>query len=106
MLGLVPSDAVDMLAEHAAPLHRCWAGAVVLGPDAWLDTRDLLFRFCSVAHRAELALTKAKLFDRAVIKLDSRALSYGGAVYKDVHCRQPDKDVRFAGHPALPEASS
>jgi len=36
----------------------------------------------SITYRAELALTKAKLFDRAVIKLDSRALSYGGAVYK------------------------
>jgi len=60
----------------------------------------------SVAHRAELALTKVKLFDRAVIKLDSRALSYGGAVYKDVHCRHPDRDVRYAGHPVLSQASS
>ncbi|HUS88876.1 MAG TPA: hypothetical protein VMW91_05815 [Desulfosporosinus sp.] len=39
-------------------------------------------KFVLYAYRAELALTKAKLFDRAVIKLDSRALSYGGAVYK------------------------
>jgi hypothetical protein len=27
------------------------------------------------------------------IKLDLRALSYGGAVYKDVHRRQSDTDV-------------
>ncbi|HUS88875.1 MAG TPA: hypothetical protein VMW91_05810 [Desulfosporosinus sp.] len=34
-------------------------------------------------------------------KLGSSGACISGAVYKDVHCRQPDKDVRFAGNPAL-----
>ena len=50
----------------------------------------------SITYRAELALTKAKLFDRAVIKLDSRALSYGGAAYK-----VPSRHPWLQGHSAI-----
>ena len=39
------------------------------------------------AYKSESSLIEQR------IKLDSRALSYGGAVYKDVHCRQSDRDV-------------
>jgi len=49
-------------------------------------------RFALVLPLAEqnFALQKRIFFDRAVIKLDLRALSNSGAVYRDVHCRQSD----------------
>ena len=39
------------------------------------------------AYKSESSLIEQR------IKLDSRAISYGGAVYKDVHCRHSDRDV-------------
>ena len=85
--------------------YHCIDEEMYLGrpaPGYWTSTSEIR----SITYRAELALTKVKLFDRAVIKLDSRALSYGGAVNKDVHCRHSAKDGAYVGYPAHPEASS
>ncbi|HZK84113.1 MAG TPA: hypothetical protein VFC58_05425 [Desulfosporosinus sp.] len=44
-------------------------------------------------------LQKRIFFGRAVTKLDLRALSYGGAVYKDVHRHQPSHGWRVWREP-------